>query len=122
MMEGNKEIPGCSSIHFDSISKERIFKSINEIKGLKRIIRESYKNLKYKLGRVPRLIDFYENGEVDPLLILNEYKTYHAFLENVEESYSANALNEKQKIVLEYLSKTVYGIFVLYRVFLPSEG
>ena len=107
MMEGNKEIPGCSSIHFDSISKERIFKSINEIKGLKRIIRESYKNLKYKLGRVPRLIDFYENGEVDPLLILNEYKTYHAFLENVEESYSANALNEKQKIVLEYLSKTV---------------
>ena len=107
MLEGNKEIPGCSSIHFDSISKERIFKSINEIKGLKRIIRESYKNLKYKLGQVPRLIDFYENGEVDPLLILNEYKTYHAFLENVEESYSENALNENQKIVLEYLSKTV---------------
>lgn len=107
VMEGNKEIPGCSSIHFDTISKERIFKSIDEIKGIKKIIRESYKNLKYKLGRIPRLVDFYDNGEVDPLLILSEYKTYHGFLKNVEETYETDSLSESEEIVLEYLSKTV---------------
>ena len=34
---------------------------------------------------MPYLLDFYENGEVDPLVIIKEYKTYQAFLETVEK-------------------------------------
>lgn len=47
-------------MHFDEIAKDRIFASIDKIKGMKSIIRESYVSLKNRLGRVPYLLDFYE--------------------------------------------------------------
>lgn len=52
-------------------------------------------------------MDFYENGEVDPLVIIKEYKTYQAFLEAVEKELYTGRLNEQEKITLEYLSKTI---------------
>lgn len=107
VMEGTRCIPGCSTIHFDQISKERIFRSIDEIKGIKKVIRESYRNLKYKLGRIPFLMDFYNNGEIDPLLILNEYKSYHYFLTKIEKEYNSSLLSEKEAKQLEYLSKII---------------
>ena len=76
VMEGCRVIPGASTIHFDEISKARIFKAIDQIKGIKAIIKKSYRDLKYRLGRIPMLLDFYENGEIDPLLILDNYRTY----------------------------------------------
>lgn len=45
---------------------------------MKTIIQESYIS-KNRLGRVPFLLDFYENGEIDPLVIIREYKTYQNF-------------------------------------------
>lgn len=74
---------------------------------MKSIIKSSYKNLKNRLGRVPYLIDFYENGEVDPLVIIREYKTYQAFLESEEKELYAGKISEQELITLEYLSKTV---------------
>jgi superfamily II DNA or RNA helicase len=107
VMEGNRVIPGCSTIHFDAIAKERIFNSINEIKGVRKIIRESYRNLKFKLGHIPSLIDFYDNGEIDPLLILSEYKTYPAFLQCEEADYSISLLSQNEIVMLEYLSRII---------------
>lgn len=104
---GSSIIPGSSTIHFDEISKDRIYKSIDQIKGIKKIIRENYKNLKYKLGRIPNLIDFYENSEVDPLLILSNYKTYFLFLKVVEPSYKSKNLSSQDMATLEYLSKII---------------
>ncbi|HHU70730.1 MAG TPA: DUF3427 domain-containing protein [Clostridiales bacterium] len=107
ILEGTRVIPGCSTIHFNAIAKERIFNSINNIKGVKKIIKESYKNLKFKLGHIPSMIDFYDNGEIDPLLILNEYKSYFNFLKKVEEEYKDNSISDTEMATLEYLSKTV---------------
>lgn len=107
VISGNNTIPGASTVHFDEIAKDRIFASIDKIKGMKSIIRESYVSLKNRLGRVPYLLDFYENGEVDPLVIIKEYKTYQAFLETVEKELYTDKLNEQEKITLEYLSKTI---------------
>lgn len=107
VISGNNTIPGASTVHFDEIAKDRIFASIDKIKGMKSIIRESYVSLKNRLGRVPYLLDFYENGEVDPLVIIKEYKTYQAFLEAVEKELYIGRLNEQEKIILEYLSKTI---------------
>ena len=76
VISGNSTIPGASTVHFDEISKDKIFKSIDKIKGLKTLIKESYVSLKNRLGRVPLLYDFYENQEIDPLVIIREYKTY----------------------------------------------
>ena len=107
VISGNTTIPGASTVHFDEIAKDKIFSSIDRIKGIKSIIKSSYKNLKNRLGRVPYLIDFYENGEVDPLVIVREYKTYQAFLESEEKELYIGKISEQEMTTLEYLSKTV---------------
>ena len=107
VISGNSTIPGASTVHFDEISKDKIFKSIDKIKGMKTLIKESYVALKNRLGRVPLLYDFYENQEIDPLVIIREYKTYYAFMQAMEKDKYKNDLNEQEKLTLEYLSKTV---------------
>lgn len=104
---GNNIIPGASTIHFDEISKKHIFNSIDVMKGVKDIIKTSYRNLKNRLGRIPYLMDFYENGEVDPMLILSNYKTFNMFLDKMEKDYPLEMITEKEQITLEYLSKTI---------------
>ena len=107
VISGNNTIPGTSIIHFDEISKEKIFNSIDKIKGMKSIIRESYISLKNRLGRKPLLFDFYEQGEIDPLVIIREYKTYWQFMEAVEKNNYSSKLDAHEKLILEYLSKTI---------------
>lgn len=107
VISGNNTIPGASTVHFDEIAKDKIFASIDKIKGMKTIIRDSYVSLKNRLGRVPYLLDFYENGEVDPLVIIKEYKTYQAFLKSMEKENYQGKLTGDEITTLEYLSKTV---------------
>lgn len=107
VISGNRTIPGASTIHFDEVAKNKIFHSIDRIRGIKSIIRESYISLKNRLGRTPRLYDFYSNNEVDPLVIIREYKTYYAFLESMEKANYHCTLTEQEKLILEYLSKTI---------------
>ena len=42
VISGNSTIPGASTVHFDEISKDKIFKSIDKIKGMRTLIKESY--------------------------------------------------------------------------------
>lgn len=107
VISGNSTIPGASTVHFDEVSKDKIFKSIDKIRGMKSLIKESYISLKNRLGRTPFLYDFYENQEIDPLVIIREYKTYFAFIEAMEKNKNRNTLNAQEKLTLEYLSKTV---------------
>lgn len=102
----NQVVPGCSTIHFDPITQERIYASIdaanfNDV----RLIRESYKQLRYKLGRIPSLRDFDRYGEIDPIRIF-ENKTlgsYHKFLSKYEKEYSVK-LSKEQEEVLKFVS------------------
>lgn len=107
VISGNSTIPGASTVHFDEIATDQIFKSIDKIKGMKALIKDSYISLKNRLGKIPYLMDFYQNGEIDPLVIIKEYKTYYAFLEAMEKFSIKNTLNEQERLTLEYLSKTV---------------
>lgn len=72
VLEGERIIPGASTIHFDEISKKRIFAAI-DIANFSdvRLIRENYTNLKNKLGRIPALQDFDKYGEMDVLRIFD---------------------------------------------------
>lgn len=106
VISGNNIIPGASSVHFDEISKQRIFSSIDKMKGIKSIIRKSYMDLKDRLGKIPYLQDFYESGEIDPLVIIREFKTYHHLLSIIEKDYMVQ-FTKQEELTLEYLSKTV---------------
>lgn len=109
VISGNNTISGASTVHFDEIAKDKIFSSIDKIRGMKSLIKESYIILKNRLGRVPYLLDFYENGEIDPLVIIREYKSYAVFLENMEKELYVGRLTEQELVTLEYLAKTVLG-------------
>lgn len=107
VMEGNRIIPGCSTVNFDEISKKRIFESIdkanfNDIK----LIKENYNALKQKLGRIPRLKDFDLYDAIDPIRIFDNSRlgSYHKFLKKYEKEYEIQ-LNSEQEIFLEFISK-----------------
>ncbi len=107
VMEGNKIIPGASSINFDEVSKKRIYDSINNSSFSRvALFKEKYNQLKYKLGRIPSLYDFAINGEFNPEIILNHNKfdTYHDFLKYVEADYSSE-LSETELATLRFISK-----------------
>ena len=127
VISGNSTIPGASTVHFDPIAKEKIFRSIDKIRGMKAIIKDSYISLKNRLGRVPYLMDFYENGEIDPLVIIREFKTYQDFLVSVEKECYREKISDQEKLTLEYLSKTIlsgvrpYELEILKRLFKSDQ-
>lgn len=105
--EGSRIIPGCSTIDFDEISKERIFHSLDVANFSDiELIKNSYKLLKYRIGRIPTLMDFDKYGSIDPLRIFDSPSlgSYYAFLSKYEKAYSIRFGKEKQEI-LEFISK-----------------
>lgn len=105
--EGSKIIPGSSTIHFDEISKKRIYASIdaartNDLKLLK----ESYQILKYKLGRIPTISEFKEYGSIDVTKIFDKCGSYYAFLVKYEKEYTTR-FNKVEENIIEFLSKKV---------------
>lgn len=81
-------IPGCSSIHFDEISKKKIYESIDRLSTPKKMLIDKYMQLKDKLGRIPNILEFYEYGEIDPLLFIQYSGSYHKFLQMADKSYN----------------------------------
>lgn len=53
------------------------------------------------------MVDFYENEEIDPMIIIREYKTYYAMLKAMEKKQEIEELSDSETLILEYLSKTV---------------
>ena len=109
VMEGTRVIPGSSTIHFDEISRKRIYSAIDaaNFSDIK-LIKENYKNLKYKLGRIPSLMDFDNYGEMDVLRIFdnNNLGSYYMFLKKYEPEYKVR-LSEKEEKVIEFISKKI---------------
>jgi hypothetical protein len=107
LMEGGRVIPGESTIHFDQISRKRIFASVDNANFSDiKLIRENYTNLKNKLGRIPRLQDFDKYGEMDVLRIFDNSSlgSYYKFLVKYEKEYKVR-LTKEQENVIEFVSK-----------------
>ena len=101
--EGARIIPGCSSIHFDEVSKKRIFQSIDNSRTTKKFLIERYQILKNKLGRIPTVLDFYDHGEIDPMLLVSYSKTYHRFVKMADEEYTTT-FSPVEEEILEFVS------------------
>lgn len=107
MIEKELLIPGCSSVQFDEVSKKKIFKSIDttNFNGVK-LIEESYRNLKAKLGRIPRLKDFKKYGAIDVQKIFQNKSlgSYHEFLKKHENDYHVE-FSELEEKYLRFISQ-----------------
>lgn len=105
LMEGNNIINGASTIYFDEISRDRIYKSIDSAKlNNKRLLRKEYQDFKFKIGRIPDLKEFDDMGELDPLRLIDTWGSYQAFLLDSDESYN-ETFTEYQIKVLEFISR-----------------
>lgn len=107
IMEGGRVIPGASTVHFDEISRKRIFTSVDNANFSDiKLIKENYTNLKNKLGRIPRLRDFDDYGEMDVIRIFdnNSLGSYYKFLVKYEKEYKIR-LSEDEEKVIEFVSK-----------------
>ena len=107
VMEADRVIPGISTVHFDEISRKRIFAAIDaaNFSDIK-LIKENYNNLKYKLGRIPALRDFDDYGEMDVCRIFDNKSlgSYYKFLVKYEKDYNVR-LSEDEELVVEFISK-----------------
>ena len=107
MASGSSLIPGSSTINFDKISKDIIFKSIDSSNlTLKKDLIQDYQLLKFKIGRIPCMVDFLDYGSRDPSLYVKYSKSYYNFVADQEEEYKSK-LNPVQSNLLEFFSKHV---------------
>ena len=90
-------------------------------------LKEKYNALKNRLGRVPTIIDFYNYGEVDPMLFINYTKeSYHAFLKRVEPEYKVK-FTKAQEAMLTFISqllisgKRPHELLILKMIFDPDN-
>ena len=103
---GSSLIPGCSTINFDRISKDKIFESIDSANmQMKKDLVQDYNLLKRKMGRIPMMIDFINHGSRDPQLYVNYSKSYFNFVAG-QEDFNGR-INEKQKKLLELFSNEI---------------
>ncbi|MBE6079721.1 MAG: DUF3427 domain-containing protein [Veillonella sp.] len=103
--EGTSEIPGCSTIHFDAITKERIYKAVDTARlSVTKFLRDKYFELKNKLGKIPALDDFDKFGGIDVSMIINKFGSYHEFLKKYDDTYTIN-LTEDEEAFLKILSQ-----------------
>ena len=107
VIEGGRVIPGASTVHFDEVSKKKIFSAIDNANFSDiKLIKENYTTLKNKLGHIPALKDFDEYGEMDVLRIFDNSNlgSYYKFLVKYEKEYTIR-LSEPEDKVIEFVSK-----------------
>jgi len=108
LMEGSSIIPGCSSIHFDEISKKTIFSAIDKATTPLQFLKEKYFNLRNRLGRMPTADEFYRYGEIDPILFINYKKaSYYQFVRAVDKNCGLEEFTREQEQTLDFISTQI---------------
>lgn len=110
--EGSLITPGASTIQFDQITEKRIYQSIDAANFTQvRIIKDSYKQLKEKLGRIPRLKEFEQYGAIDVQLMFQNKSLgcYHTFLSKYERDYHVRFSTLEEKYLQFISSKLSSG-------------
>ena len=106
LMEGGRIIPGESTVHFDEISRSRIYASIDRMSTTIKMLTEKYNTFKERLGKIPSIMDFYLNGEIDPMLFVEHSKSYDQFVRRVDKDYKV-VFTDYEEAILEFVSNII---------------
>lgn len=97
-------IKGVSTVLFENIAKEQIYKSINNTKLTQlALLKEAFEKLKNRIGRIPYLLDFIENKSLDPVAIISEHENYYVFLKKIIQA--VQMINDYENKVLTMVSQ-----------------
>lgn len=104
---GSNLIPGTSTINFDQITREKIFEAIDAANmQTKRDLLNDFKLLKFRLGRIPMMVDFVDYGSRDPQLFVNYSRSYFNFVADLEDELKER-LDKDEKKLLELFSTEI---------------
>ncbi|MCX8211304.1 MAG: DEAD/DEAH box helicase [Lewinella sp.] len=121
---GSRFIPGCSTVNFERIAKEAILQSIDaKNMQLAKDLKRDYELLKFKLGRVPMMVDFLADRSRDPYLFVKKEKSYYHFVARAEKwgeglmdalgilllKFFANEINNAKRVEESILLKLLLG-------------
>ncbi|WP_282139593.1 DUF3427 domain-containing protein [Cytobacillus oceanisediminis] len=119
-------IKGVSTVNFEEVARKRIFDAINDMGSqTKRLLKDAYLELKNKIGRVPKLVDYTTYNSIDPNVIINEYTTYPKFLKVVDRlpiSFSEYELKVISMLSIEVMNgKRMHEIILLNEILINGE-
>ena len=118
---GSSYIPGASTINFDLITKQKIFDSINVTNlSKKREMVKDYRLLKYKLGKIPDMVDFVDHGSRDPYTYVLRDGSYYNFISKLEDSIMGRLPLSEIKL-LEFYSKEICNTKRIEEMLLLNE-
>ena len=103
--EGSSVIPGTSTIDFDPIAKELIYRNI-DASDITRMdfLRKEYFALKSRLGRIPSIADFSREKAIDIQNFVDKSGSYYSFVKAVDKEYG-RTLDADEEIVIRYISE-----------------
>ena len=105
---GSSFIPGCSTVNFDEITKERIFESINSASmNMKKDLLQDYQLMKFRVGRNPMMMDFIKYESRDPYHYVDYSGSYYKFSYDVDEEDHLKKIPDSAENLLGYLSKFI---------------
>lgn len=103
LISGNSIVPGCSSVNFDTITKDRIYDCINRTNLSKlATLKYEYSNMKVRLGRDPTLVELYENGSLDPRVVVDYSESLYDFRNKLK--IATDKMSEDEIKVLRFVS------------------
>ncbi|MFM1913270.1 MAG: hypothetical protein RIR51_1108 [Bacteroidota bacterium] len=119
--QGSNLIPGTSTINFDRISKEKIFQSIDSSNfSLRKDLKADYEALKFKIGRIPKMMDFIQYGSRDPYLYVEYSNSYFEFISSLEPLLQ-NKLDKDELLFLKFFSNEINNAKRIEEFFLLNE-
>lgn len=98
-------LKGLTTINFEKVAKEQIFSSItNTTLSSIKILRDAFKDLENKLGRVPYLLDFVKLNSIDPLVFFenSSFQNYGDVINKFSEEIIL--LSEVEKRFLNFIT------------------
>jgi len=118
---GCEAIPGTSTINFDPIAKQQIFKAIDTANmQQKKDLIQDYKLLKYRLGRMPMMCDFLDASARDPYAYVSYSKSYFNLISEIEPEIK-DTIEPEHKTLLELFSQEIANAKRIDEVILFNE-
>jgi len=86
LRSGSACLPGASTVQITEIAKQRIFEAISKTNFSQlKLLKEEYTKLKMRLARIPSMMDFVDNGFIDPFLFIDYKGSYYLFKKTIEK-------------------------------------
>lgn len=125
MNSGSSGLPGTSTVQITEIARQKIYQAISKTNfAQSKFLKEEYNKLKMRLAKIPSMMDFVNNGFIDPFLFIDYKGSYYAFkciMEKQKEELSIKQLCSLQFFSIEFARGIRVHELLLISILLEKE-